>query len=240
MTKKFSKRCAHCLRDYEKLTFDHVFPKSWYPETTTENIEKWKMPSCRECNSRMGKIENDLLLKFGMCMPPFAHPSLGVAQKAMRSIDPRSARDHNDAKHRKKRREKFLKETIDPKTVPLSSIFPGFGFHTGQDPANEIAITVAKADLEAIAKKIIRGITWAIDKKYIEPDYEIKIFFVRDPKRSSFYEPLVKSGKIYSRGPGLMVVQAVAPEDSMSSLYYLEIWQQVFMYGSVTRDKEKK
>jgi len=193
------------------------------------------MPSCSECNSRMGKIENELLLKFGMCVPPFAPSSLGVAQKAMRSVDPHSAKNSHDAEHRKKRRERLLKETINPATVPLSSIFPGFGFHAGQDPTQETAITVVEADLKAIAVKVIRGTTWVIDEKYIEPDYEIKIYFVRDPKFSQFYEPLVKFGNTYSLGTGLTVKRAVADADRMSSLYYVEIWQQVFMYGSVTR-----
>jgi len=241
VTNKFNKtRCAHCLKYYDELTSDHIFPKSWYPETTPEGIEKWQMPSCRECNSRMGKIENELLLKFGLCVPPFAPSSLGIAQKAMRSIDPRFARNSHDAGRRKKKRERLLRETIDPTTVPLSSMLSGFGFHAGQDPTQETAITVAEADLKAIAVKIIRGTTWAIDEKYIEPDYEIKIHFVRDPKLTTFYEPLVKFGKTYSLGPGLTVVRAVADEDRMSGFYYVAFWQQVFMYGSVSRSEKVK
>lgn len=198
------------------------------------------MPSCVRCNSKMGKIENEFLLKFGMCVPPFKPSSLGVAQKAMRSINPRFARNSHDAEQRQERRERLLRETIDPTTVPLSSIFPGFGFHAGYDPARETAITVAVDDLKAIAVKVIRGTTWVIDEKYIEPDYDIKIHFVRGPKSSPCYEPLMKYGKTYSLGPGLSVVRAIAEEDRMSGLYYLEIWQQVFMYGSVARVEKLK
>jgi hypothetical protein len=183
----------------------------------------------------MGKIENDLLLKFGMCVAPFAPASLGIAQKAMRSIDPRYARNRLDAECREKRKGKLLRQTIDPATVPLSSIFPGFGFHSEVDSAKEMAVTVGEADLKTLAEKIIRGTTWAIDRNYIETDYKIAIDFVRDPKSSVFYEPLVRFGKSYSLGPGLLVIRAVAEEDHMSGFYYLEIWQQVFMYGSVTR-----
>jgi len=71
MTKKFREtQCAHCLKYVDKATSDHVFPKSWYPSTTPKGVEKWQMPSCIECNSRMGKIENELLLKFGLCVSP--------------------------------------------------------------------------------------------------------------------------------------------------------------------------
>ena len=239
VTKSFSKtRCAHCLKYYDVLTSDHVFPKSWCPETTPEGLEKWQMPACNDCNKKIGKIENELLLKFGMCLPPLAPSSLGVAQKAMRSVSPHFARNNYDAEHRKKRKEKLLRETIDPMSVPLSSILPGFGFHAGQDHRQEIAITVPEADLKAIAVKIIRGVTWAIDEKYIEPDYEIKIYFARDPKLHPFYEYLRKFGKIYSLEPGLTVVRAIAEEDSMSGLYYIEIWQHVFFFGSVAKTKK--
>ena len=94
-----------------------------------------------------------------VCGTPFIPASLGVVQKAMRSVDPRYAHNSHDAEHRKKRKEKLLRETIDPTTVPLSSIFPGFGFHKRLDPAQETAVIVAEDDLKALAVKIIRGTT---------------------------------------------------------------------------------
>jgi len=58
MGKKFSNcRCVHCLRFFKVLTSDHVFPVSWYPETTPDNLEKWQMPSCKKCNEKYGKID---------------------------------------------------------------------------------------------------------------------------------------------------------------------------------------
>jgi len=188
----------------------------------------------------LGKIENELLLKIGMCLPVFDPSSLGIAQKAMRSISPQCARNNHDAEQREKRRRKLAKGMIDPTIVPLSSIFPGFGFHEGCDPVQERAVTIAEDDLKAIATKIIRGTTWVIDRKYIEQDYEIGIYFVRDKRLFPFYRPLLRYGKTYTLGPGLTVVRAVADEDGVSSLYYLEFWQQVFMYGSVSRHTEKK
>ena len=46
----YKMHCVYCLKLFEELTSDHVFPKSWYPETTPENLEKWQMPACVECN----------------------------------------------------------------------------------------------------------------------------------------------------------------------------------------------
>ena len=51
-------KCVHCLKVPVDRTWDHMFPKAWYPDTTAENLEKWQVPSCRECNQRLGKLEN--------------------------------------------------------------------------------------------------------------------------------------------------------------------------------------
>lgn len=49
-------KCVHCLTDPVDRNWDHMFPKSWYPDTTPENLEKWQIPSCIACNARYGKL----------------------------------------------------------------------------------------------------------------------------------------------------------------------------------------
>jgi hypothetical protein len=63
-------KCVHCLKDNVELTDDHMFPKSWYPDTTAENLEKWTIPSCLECNQRLGKLERDLIGRVGAGTKP--------------------------------------------------------------------------------------------------------------------------------------------------------------------------
>ena len=80
MSKKFTNtRCVYCLRFFKKLTSDHVFPKSWFPDTTPQNMEKWQIPSCENCNTEYSKIENDLLQRFGMCVDPDSIAAKGIA-----------------------------------------------------------------------------------------------------------------------------------------------------------------
>jgi hypothetical protein len=67
MAKKIGK-CVHCLKDNVELTEDHMFPKAWYPDTTAENLEKWKIPSCLECNQRLGKLERDLIGRLALTL----------------------------------------------------------------------------------------------------------------------------------------------------------------------------
>jgi hypothetical protein len=39
-----------------------------YPDTTPENLEKWQIPSCLECNQRLGKLENDLIGRIALTL----------------------------------------------------------------------------------------------------------------------------------------------------------------------------
>jgi hypothetical protein len=33
-------KCVHCLKDVEERNSDHVFPASWYPDSTPPNLEE--------------------------------------------------------------------------------------------------------------------------------------------------------------------------------------------------------
>jgi hypothetical protein len=67
MAKVFTNtKCVYCLRFFEKLTSDHVFPESVYPDTTPENVRKIQVPACDECNQKFRKNEDELLQKIRM------------------------------------------------------------------------------------------------------------------------------------------------------------------------------
>jgi len=51
-------------------TWDHVFPRSWYPDNTPKDLEKWQVPACQPCNANYGKLENQLMILLGMCVDP--------------------------------------------------------------------------------------------------------------------------------------------------------------------------
>ena len=81
-------KCVHCLKYSDNLTWDHVFPQAWYPDTTPPNIEKWKIPSCPRCNREYGKLEEDLLWRLGLSVDPKDQKSLGITNKVLRSTKP--------------------------------------------------------------------------------------------------------------------------------------------------------
>ncbi|MEW5894427.1 MAG: hypothetical protein AB1650_01530 [Candidatus Omnitrophota bacterium] len=36
-------KCVHCLKEFDDLTWDHLLPKSWYPEEDLSKIGKLKL-----------------------------------------------------------------------------------------------------------------------------------------------------------------------------------------------------
>jgi hypothetical protein len=105
-------KCVHCLKDVEERNSDHVFPESWYPDSTPPNLEKWQIPSCIPCNTDYGKLEQGFLLKVGLCLDPFDLASASIVQKSLRSLNPAAGRDARDAQHRQAKRHKIIAEAL--------------------------------------------------------------------------------------------------------------------------------
>jgi len=234
MAKKFkSGRCAHCLSFSNKLTSDHVFPKSWYPTTTPPYIEKWQMPSCATCNQKYGVIENELLIRFGLCIDPNEFSSLGISDKAMRALNPLYATNEKDKIARSKRREKIKKEmfkfipTMNPSTIP------GFGIENNPKESQHHAIGVNPDHLIAIGEKIIRGTQYILWKRYVPKDQRIDIFFLMDPHSQPIREAIEKYGAKYHRGPGIDVNIASPKDDLNSALYEIIVWKRLKFYGTI-------
>src|ERR1035441_7983823 len=79
-------RCVHCLRLSQPVTYDHGLPASWYPDTTPVNVQRWTAPSCRKCNSELGSLERDLLIRVVLCIDPKKEAVSGLASKVLRSL----------------------------------------------------------------------------------------------------------------------------------------------------------
>src|SRR5665213_1448248 len=111
-------KCVHCLIDFHVLTWDHVFPTSWYPNTTPADLEKWKFPSCEPCNLRYSKIEQSLLIAFGLCLTPGEAISAGIPEKALRAAKPEFATNEKDRQARLAMRNKILSQAKKTSGVP--------------------------------------------------------------------------------------------------------------------------
>lgn len=233
MAKKFKPcKCVHCLVHCNKPTSDHVFPQSWYPETAPKNIEKWQIPSCTKCNSEYSKIEDDLLRRFGMCVDPASHAAKGISDKALRSVDPERGRSDKDKECRFKSRLELLQNLIPHEYIDYNSVLPSRKPLPESDKSTGILIPADS--IKRMGIKLIRGITYVTDNLYIDNDHVIDLFFVHDINAQEFIHLIKQHGKRYDRGQGIIVERASAPDDPQVGLYYIEIWNQLYMYGTVT------
>ena len=230
-------RCVHCLKVVKERNWDHVFPQSWYPETTPSNIAKWKVPTCLKCNSDYGKIEQDLLIKFGLCLDPHHPDSRDIVKKALRSVRPEYGQDRKDRQAREQKLEKTLRELIVFRLLPDHGIFPNFGPLQSPCTQGHIGMPLSKYQIERLAEKVVRGVTFIEDGLYIDERYNLEIFILADAGATPVIEMIEKHGVQLHRGPGLIVRRAVIPEDRRSGLYAVEIWGRAKLYAAVTQKR---
>ncbi len=227
-------KCVHCLKDVEERNWDHVFPASWYPNSTPPNLEKWQIPSCIPCNSNYGKLESDFLTKVGLCLDPDDPASRSIVQTALRSVRPSAARNPRDAQHRLNRGRKILSETLQGEEIPDHGIFPGLHNRFTEPGEEPVALLLPVDSFQLITEKIVRGIFYIEEQRVIESPNKID-FFVLAGEDAAFWEQVLeKFGTVYAREPGIVVRRAVAPEDGISSLFAITFWQQFKTYASVT------
>jgi hypothetical protein len=227
--------CVHCLGEFEWLNWDHVFPESWYPETTPKNLHKWQIPSCYQCNKEYGEFERDLMIRLGLCLEPEDEESKGIAQKALRAIDPLKAKNNKDRKARLNKRKQLLNQVMVNDNIPEESIFPNFGRERYPDAEERIAVPFSQKKLFRMAEKIVRGILFIEESVLVGKDFEVSTFVLTDEGAAPFVEIAKKFGKQHSRGPGINVIQATVPEDNVSSVFVIEIWGRLKLYSVVQR-----
>jgi hypothetical protein len=227
-------KCVHCLSDPVERNWDHVFPKSWYPEVTAKDLAKWQVPSCIPCNTKYGKIESDFLSRVGLALEPEHPASRSVVQTAMRSMRPAAGRDERDKMLRHARGKKILAETLQGAKIPKGATIPGMGERWGRPVQEQVAVLLPAQSLWLMTEKIVRGIFHVQDGVFIEPPYKIDFYLLPDDAAAEWSVILDKFGTVYSRPPGLVVRRAIEAEDQRSSLFEILFWQQFKTYATVT------
>ena len=228
-----SNKCVHCLQRFEKRTWDHIFPRSWYPDTTPPNIEKLKIPSCTKCNAEYGKLEEDLLWRLGLSIDPTEQASLGVSDKVLRSVKPEFAKSPKDAAARKHKLERIMKELMVVSKLPDVGILPNFGLIPGLKYPMLVQIPIEHPAIEKLGQKIVRGFTYISTGQFIDHTYSINIYFLEDEKGRDFVSLVQTHGATHKAGPGIKVSYAFTDEGGAASLWYIKIWGRLKLYGAV-------
>jgi hypothetical protein len=100
-----------------------------------------------------------------------------------------------------------------------------------------LAISIPAAFFRRITEKVVKGITYLENKRFIEPPHRIEFFALDDQGASTMREALDAYGKILAREPGIVIRRAVTPDDGVSALYEIEFWKQFKTYASVLPDE---
>ncbi len=227
-------KCVHCLKDVEERNSDHVFPESWYPDSTPLDLEKWQIPSCISCNEAYGRLEQDFLVRVGLCLDPHDPASKSIVEKAVRSLKPAAARNARDAQHRLGKGKRILAQALHGDKIPDHGVFLGLDDRWADIPSERTAILIPKQSFERITEKIVRGIFYIEDGIFIEPPYIIDFFASAEDDNSPWQQALERWGKVYERPPGIVVRRAVA-EDRVSSIFEMTFWKQFKTYAAVSR-----
>ena len=233
-------KCVHCLRFTDDRNWDHVFPRSWYPDTTPPNVSKWQVPSCRPCNKELGVIENEFFVRVALCLNPNDPASKSIVQKALRAMTPQYAKSSSDRRARISLAKRVTSSMLRGREIPSLGIYPSLGERWGHPARSGIALTIPVASFRRITEKIVRGITYIDGHIYIEPPHSIEFFALNDEGAKFVRETLDAFGTTLAREPGIIVRRAVAPEDGVSALYEIEFWKQFKTHAAVTCDKSER
>ncbi len=238
-------RCIHCLKTLyfkidnkdEKATRDHVFPNSWYPDNTPNQVQRLIAPACIKCNSELGAMEKEVFTKLACCIDPKKIEASGINERLLRSLGVGAVGNltNKELTARIKRREKLLSE-MTPFTADKKP-FPGLGLHTGYTPEVHMTVPVPK-DLKKVSEKIIRGLEYCMGDRYIEPPNNIEVYFVEVEKNlSSVYQLLAQHGVKESHGPGFIVERVESNDGSKLVIYRVIIWGTLIIWGSIMPPK---
>lgn len=228
-------KCVHCLADPVERNWDHVFPKSWYPEGFPLDEYKWQAPSCISCNSKLGALEEDFLRRVALCLDHNAPASVGIVEKPLRSVNPSSATNDKERKIRETLRQRVVGDALYGDEIPDDSTIPGMGERWGRERKDQIAIPIPAESFERLTEKIVRGLFYVVDQKFIEPPFTVDVH-VSELCRDPFIKMVLERFSVtYSRKPGLIIRRALA-DDGVSSVLEIQFWQQFKTYAFVSKE----
>jgi hypothetical protein len=195
--------------------------RSWYPDTTPETIQRWKVPACPECNNHLGQLEKDLLVRLALCIDPHSPAASGIAAAALRAlgIDAGDLPEGEKA-HRERLRARIKAECMPhAETAALPGKIPGLG--PPDDQPSEWAIGIPWAALSIIAEKIARGCEYKLKMRYVELPYGIRTAV---SESDEVPEALAPGIRVLDFGPGCKIQRLFVAEDHNIVRYWITVW----------------
>ena len=127
--------------------------------------------------------------------------SAGLAEKALRAINPAAARNKGDAAAREARAKAILGDMFRREQIVKVNVVPGLGERWGRPVEKQLAIKIPEESLPAMTEKIVRGIVYREDDAFIEPPDKFEFYLVEDGGAKECKELLDQHGQVYKRDP---------------------------------------
>lgn len=222
-------RCVHCLAANVPRTWDHIFPRSWYPDTTPGNLYKWQAPACFTCNNRLGQLEQELLRSLAMCLDPNNPASASVTQSVLRSMQPDTANDAEEKQRRKQIARKFTAGLMQGDEIPHGAAEANHTTTERGRRSDRIAVTLPAGHVHAWLEKTVRGMLYFHSQRFVEDSHGFDFMpFLTRTALDGFESMMADLGVNYVNGPGIAVHMGIA-EDGISSIFVIRLWEQIYM-----------
>ncbi len=234
MPKREPTRCVHCGQTLAEETRDHVFPKSWYPKTTTGEIQRWTVPSCGTCNNKLGGMEKEVFNRLALCVDPRKAEAAGLSAKAMRSMGIGvEGLSLKEVEHRQAQKLKIFSATR-PYKVGTDTL-PGLGPHPEFREDELLQIDIPADLLHEVAKKMVRGCEYVLADRIVDKSQDVGIYFVHE---HDVPNQLVRafegsSAKTTHLGPGFSVTRVAAHDEPNAVVYKIIVWGTLVIYGTI-------
>jgi hypothetical protein len=238
-SERAKERCIHCggafvdkAQDPLSRSDDHVFPTSWFPDSTPTTVQRWTVPSHLKCNNDLGVLEKDIFIRLSFCTDPRTIEASGLSKKALAALGIGvSGLSPKELKHRLALRAKLFKQISSRQGD--SVILPGLGPHVGFPKESQFSIEIPQHGLLEVAKKIVRGCEYKMGEgRIVDPPYEVSVYLAEESEVPDVLQMLAPLGSV-TLGPGFQIQRGAAQDDTQSSIYRVAIWNRWKFFGAI-------
>jgi hypothetical protein len=200
-------------------TEDHVIGLSWFPESTPDNIEKWKVPAHKACNIKFGAIENRVRTQLALGIDRSQIAGKGVVEAALRSIDPQVAKSKRDSTHRAAQRDRIVRDIYEVNSLPTAGVLPNF-VSNFTELGSRHAFRIDAEDLNGVVEKWIRGIHYCEFNRILDKHDIVTVLHLAEEDALTPRQLIFDHGRKFQKGPGISVGYISSSEDSRRIVMY--------------------
>ena len=226
-------KCVYCLREVEKVTSDHVIPRSWFATSTPEDVELPQAPACEPCNRKWGKVENALRERLGFAIDPYVLGGEGIGDKSLRAIDPSKGQNPQDAESRLRNQERFRRRLKRVGELPAEvPVLPNIGHIAPSIDGEWLVDSIEATAIANVVKKWVTGLTYFFTKQYIDP----QLYIVQAAQLGQTVPAWWRSAGLSERleiGPGMLVERRYTSENPVVSFWAFSVWGRLELFGAV-------